>query len=262
MPRLAANITTMYQELPVAERCDAAARHGFQAVEFLSPYDFSPQEIIHWLETAGLKLLLININPGENGEAGTAALPGREAFFKQSFKQALDYASSLHAPMIHVLAGRETAEQPLSRTLFIEQIREAADLADRQGITLNLEPLNSKDVPGYLHSQSVATTDLLQAIGRDNVKMQFDFYHLQIMEGNLAASLSRYLPLISHVQFSSVPGRHEPQYGEVNVAHLLDYLDEIGYGGWVGCEYWPKAGTEAGLGWAAEYGIYPETQSR
>lgn len=262
MPRLAANITTMYQELPVAERFDAAARHGFQAVEFLSPYDFSPQEIIHWLETAGLKLLLINIHPGENGEAGTAALPGREAFFKQSFKQALDYASSLHAPMIHVLAGRETAEQPLSRTLFIEQIREAADLADRQGITLNLEPLNSKDVPGYLHSQSVATTDLLQAIGRDNVKMQFDFYHLQIMEGNLAASLSRYLPLISHVQFSSVPGRHEPQYGEVNVAHLLDYLDEIGYGGWVGCEYWPKAGTEAGLGWAAEYGIYPETQSR
>lgn len=262
MPRLAANITTMYQELPVAERCDAAARHGFQAVELLSPYDFSPQEIIHWLETAGLKLLLININPGENGETGTAALPGREAFFKQSFEQALDYASSLRVPMIHVLAGRATAEQPLSRTLFIEQIREAAYLADRQGITLNLEPLNSEDVPGYLHSQSVATTELLRAIGRDNVKMQFDFYHLQIMEGNLAASLSRHLPLISHVQFSSVPGRHEPQYGEVNVPHLLDYLDEIGYRGWVGCEYWPKAGTEAGLSWAAKYGILTRAQTR
>lgn len=260
MPRLAANITTMYQELPVAERCDAAARCGFKAVEFLSPYAFSPEEIHRWLRATGLELLLININPGENGETGTAALPGREVFFRESFEQALNYASSLSAPMIHVLAGRGTAEQQLSRALFIEQIRVAADLAAARGITLNLEPLNGQDVPGYLHSKSGATADLLQEIGRDNVRMQFDFYHLQIMEGNLAAGLSKHLPLISHVQFSSVPGRHEPQYGEVNVHHLLNHLDEIGYTGWVGCEYWPKSGTEAGLAWATDYGINPETR--
>lgn len=248
----------MFQELPVQERCEAAARCGFKAVEFLSPYPFQIEDISNWLKETGTRLILINIDPGDSGEVGTAALPGREDAFRQRFNQALDYAASLSVPMIHVLAGRPTDTQSISKPLFIENVRWAAEKAQKHDITLNLEPLNDQDVPGYLHSKSDETVSLMSAIDRTNVRLQFDFYHLQITEGNLGSALSKHLGDISHVQFSSVPGRHEPQYGEINVDHLFKHLDDLGYKGWVGCEYWPKENTGKGLAWAERYGITPE----
>ena len=255
MPRFAANLTTMFQELPFPDRFPAARDCGFTAVEILSPYRYDIREVTDWLSQSGLEAILINISPGEAGETGTAALPGREAFFQSSFRSALDYATGMGASMIHVLAGRETNDTPLSEALFIDNLRWAADLAAPEGVTLLLEPLNTTDVPGYLHTRSEHTAELIQKIDRNNIKMQFDFYHRQIMEGNLAAGLHRHLDIIGHVQFSSLPGRNEPQYGEVNVHLLADYLDELGYEGWIGCEYTAKAGTIEGLSWGERYGL-------
>ena len=237
------------------ERFAAARAAGFNAVEFLSPYDWPIAEIKAWLTQNKLQMILLNIATGDQGEVGTAAIPGRQAFFRESFEQALTYASALNVEMIHVLSGRASKNCTPDRQLFVENIRWAADAAAGSGVTLNLEPLNTQDVPGYLHSTSGETVELIKEIGRSNVKLQFDFYHLQIMQGNLAHSLEKHLEHISHVQFSSLPGRHEPEYGEINVAPLFRHLDKIGYHGWVGCEYWPRNDTQSGLGWAAEYGI-------
>lgn len=255
MPRFAANLTTMYQELPFPDRFVAARDCGFTAVEILSPYQYNISEVSDWLVQSGLEAILINIPPGDAGEAGTAAVPGRQAFFQSSFQRALDYATGMGASMIHVLAGRRTDETPLSEGLFVDNLRWAADLAALKGVTLLLEPLNTQDVPGYLHTRTDHTAELIHTLDRDNIKMQFDFYHMQIMEGNLAAGLCRHLDIIGHVQFSSLPGRNEPQYGEVNIHLLADYLDELGYAGWIGCEYAAKAGTIEGLGWGKRYGL-------
>ena len=255
MPRFAANLTTMYQELPFADRFVAARDCGFTAVEILSPYQYDIREVSDWLVQSGLEAILINIPPGEAGEVGTAAVPGRQAFFQSSFQQALNYATGIGAPMIHVLAGRASEEVPLSEDLFVDNLRWAADLAAAKGIQLLLEPLNTQDVPGYLHTRTDHTAELIHTLNRENIKMQFDFYHMQIMEGNLAAGLKRHLDIIGHVQFSSLPGRHEPQYGEVNVHLLADYLDELGYAGWIGCEYVAKGDTTEGLSWGERYNL-------
>ncbi len=255
MPRFAANLTTMFQELPFTDRFAAARACGFTAVEILSPYQHDISEIAGWLSQSGLEAILINISPGEAGETGTAAVPGREAFFQASFQSALDYATGMGASMIHVLAGRETENAPLSEDMFVDNLRWAADLAAPRGVRLLLEPLNTQDVPGYLHTRSDHTAELIKKLDRDNIKMQFDFYHMQIMEGNLAAALRRHLDIVGHVQFSSLPGRNEPQYGEVNMHLLASYLDELGYEGWIGCEYAAKAGTIEGLSWGERYGL-------
>lgn len=255
MPRFAANLTTMFQELPFTDRFAAARACGFTAVEILSPYQHDISEIAGWLSQSGLEAILINISPGEAGETGTAAVPGREAFFQASFQSALDYATGMGASMIHVLAGRETENAPLSEDMFVDNLRWAADLAAPRGVRLLLEPLNTRDVPGYLHTRSDHTAELIKKLDRDNIKMQFDFYHMQIMEGNLAAALRRHLDIVGHVQFSSLPGRNEPQYGEVNMHLLASYLDELGYEGWIGCEYAAKAGTIEGLSWGERYGL-------
>lgn len=255
MPRFAANLTTMFQELPFADRFMAARGCGFTAVEILSPYQYGISEVSDWLVQSGLEALLINIPPGGAGEVGTAAVPGRQAFFQSSFQSALNYATGMGASMIHVLAGRATDETPLSEGLFVDNLQWAADLAATKGIALLLEPLNTQDVPGYLHTRTDHTAELIHKVDRDNIKMQFDFYHMQIMEGNLASGLKRHLDIIGHVQFSSLPGRHEPQYGEVNVHLLADYLDELGYGGWIGCEYVAKGDTAEGLSWGERYNL-------
>jgi hydroxypyruvate isomerase len=258
MPKFAANLTTMFREVDFRDRFNLAHQCGFEVVEILNPYDLSIDELRKLLDASSLQMILLNISPGEAGEAGTAALPGRETFFRASFEQSLHYASELGAGMIHVLAGRDTKTQAVSKDLFLENIRWAADLAAAKNINLLLEPLNSQDVPNYLHSTSDQTVTLIDQIDRQNVKLQFDFYHLQIMEGNLAAGLKRHFDHIGHVQFSSVPGRHEPQYGEVNVSFLANYLDEIGYTGYIGCEYTAKDNTLPGLTWASDYGITGE----
>jgi hydroxypyruvate isomerase len=254
MPRFAANVSTMYQELELPERFPAAAAAGFTAVEFLQPYDWSISQIRSWLEQNSLEMILLNTSPGNpaNHEVGLAAVKGEEARFRRLFEQALEYAVGLKTGMIHLLAGRG---EHLSEATFVENVRWAASLAASRNVTLLLEPLNQQDVPGYLHSTSDETAALIDTIGCDNVKMQFDFYHLQIMEGNLAKGIKKHLKKIGHIQFSSVPGRHEPQYGEVNLPFLFDFCDEIGYTGWVGCEYSAKTNTPDGLIWAIPYGI-------
>lgn len=255
MPKFAANLTTMFRELPFPERFSAAKACGFDSVEILSPYEYDTRTLKAWLNEQQLRLLLINISPGGEGETGIAALPGREQDFQQTFEQALDYAIALEAAMIHVLAGRSEGNTVASTQTFVENLQWAAPKAATAGIRLMLEPLNSVDVPGYLHSHLSKTRELIEQVGHDNIQLQFDFYHQQIMEGNLAGNLKANLDIIGHVQFSSVPGRHEPQYGEVNVPFLCDYLDELGYAGYIGCEYSAKTDTREGLSWAHAYGI-------
>ena len=261
MPRFAANLTTMYPEFEVPRRFEEAAADGFRAVEFLFPYNFPIADISNWLQASDLKLILINTPLGDiaAGERGLGALPGREADFRKAFDLALSYASELGAGMIHVMAGNVPATHTPAdcEQVFIENLQHVAPLAQAAGITLLLEPLNTQDLPNYLHTSSNHACQIIERAGCDNIRLQFDFYHLQIMQGNLGAGLKRHLDTIGHIQFSSVPGRHEPQHGEVNAPFLFDLVDEVGYDGWIGCEYRPLTTTAEGLSWAADYGLGP-----
>jgi 2-dehydrotetronate isomerase len=259
MPKFAANLTTMYPEFEVPQRFVAAREAGFRAIEFLQPYAYDKADIGSWLNDNNLRMILLNTPMGDakNGERGLAALPGREEDFRGAFSLALDYAVTLSIPMIHVMAGVVPAGVPRQQceTIMVANLQQAADMAGEHNIRLQLEPLNGFDVPGYLHTTTPETIALLNAIGRTNVQLQYDFYHLQLTQGNLAAGVRDNLDIIGHIQFSSVPGRNEPQYGEVNLPFLLSLLDELGYDGYVGCEYRPKNSTAEGLVWAQGYDL-------
>lgn len=261
MPRFAANLTTMFTELEPSERFIAAHQAGFDAVEYLMPYGHQIDELEELLKAAQLEMILLNtsVGDGAKGECGFGAVPGREQDFHTIFDEALEYASALGVGMIHVLAGvvPDGVAPAACDEIFVKNLQSVAGDAAANGVTLLIEPLNTRDVPGYLHTDSDHARRIIDAVGRDNVRMQFDFYHLQIMEGDLYEGLKRHLDVIGHVQFSSVQGRHEPQYGEVNLPFLFEGLDEIGYKGWVGCEYRPKTSTIEGLTWALPYGIEP-----
>jgi hydroxypyruvate isomerase len=259
MPRFAANLSMMFQEFEPAERFGAARAAGFEAVEYLAPYRHPVADLRHWLSEARLQLILINSPSGnsEAGERGLAALPGREADFRDSFDLTLDYATALGVPMVHLMAGvvPEGADHSAYEATFVANLTHAAGLAKRHGVKVLLEALNTRDVPGYLHTTTAASRHLIEASRSDNAFVQYDLYHMQIMQGDLIAGLQRHLDLIRHIQFSSVPGRHEPQYGEVNLPFVFDAIDAGGYDGWIGCEYRPKAGTLEGLTWAKPYGL-------
>ena len=260
MPRFAANVSLMFNEHPPAERFAAAKHAGFEAVEYLHPYADSIATVRAWLDAAAIELILINteVGDGAKGERGLAAVPGRENDFRTHFDRAHEYATGLGAKMIHVMAGVVTGDRRAAIDTFVANLKTVAPIAAADGITLLLEPLNTRDVPGYLHTYCSETIDLIERIDAPNVKMQYDFYHRQVMEGGLQARLREHLANVGHIQFSSVPGRHEPQYGEVDLHFLFDVLDELDYAGWVGCEYTPKDGTLAGLTWAERYGIRSE----
>ena len=253
MPRFAANLTMLFTELPWLDRFDAAARAGFEAVELQFPYAFEARAIRDRLDASGLALVLHNLPAGDwaAGERGIACHPDRIEEFRAGVARGIEYAQALGVGQLNCLAGKAPAGVPdalLHRTL-VENLRYAAERLGSAGLRLLLEPINTFDIPGFYVSRTRQALDLLDEVGADNAYLQYDLYHAQRMEGELAATLQQQLARIGHVQLADNPGRHEPGSGEINYAFLFAHLDRIGYGGWVGCEYLPATTTEAGLGW-------------
>jgi 2-dehydrotetronate isomerase len=257
MPKFAANITTLFRELPLLERFAAAQTAGFPAVEVQSPYQHEAGILAEQLERADLALVLFNAPMGDvkAGERGFAALPGREADFAASIEIALRYARALHCTQIHIMAGNAAGARAAQEAVFVANLQRAADRAVEEGVTLLIEPLNARDNPGYFLCTTTEAIAALDRINRRNVALQFDLYHCQISEGDLAEHLKRLFGRYAHIQIANVPGRHEPDHGEINFPYLFDLMDTLGYGGWIGCEYFPRAGTFAGLGWGERWGI-------
>lgn len=257
MPRLAANLTMMYNEHPFLDRFQAAASDGFQGVEFLFPYDFAAADIRARLQDNGLTQALFNAPPGDwaAGERGIASLPGREDEFLRGLDQALGYAAQLGNRSLHVMAGliRPDQDRAAHRAVYVRNLARAASAAASAGITVVIEPINTRDIPGFFLNRQDEAQAICAEVGAANLKVQFDCYHCQIVEGDIAVKLERDMAGIGHIQIAGVPDRHEPNLGELNYPYLFDRIDALGYAGWVGCEYRPKAGTRAGLGWAQAY---------
>ena len=248
MPDLAASVSWMFNEVALLERFALAAAAGFRAVEIQAPYSEPAELLAERVQAAGVQVALINM------PVAVAAIPGEERGFREGLEKALAYAEALECRRIHCLAGR--TDDDAAESTFVENVRWAADKAAAQDVQIMLEPLNTVDNPGYFLTGSMQARRIIEQVGRENVGMQYDIYHMQIMEGRLADSIAAHLDLIGHIQISGVPGRHEPDdQQEINYPYLLSELDEMGYDGWVGCEYRPRAGTLAGLSWARPYGI-------
>ncbi len=261
MPKFAANLSFLFQEHDFLDRFEAARRAGFQAVEYLFPYGHEPAALAARLEDNGLAQALFNLSPGdwEAGERGITALPRREDDFRRSVDSALRYADALGCRQIHVMAAivpEGTDPGPYEDT-YVANLAHAADAFGREGIRALIEPLNTVDNPGYLLSTAGHARRVIETVGSRNLMLQYDFYHRQIMEGSLAAGFAEHRDIVAHIQVSGVPGRHEPDVGEINYPYLFDMLDEAGYEGWIGCEYRPRGGTAEGLGWLAPWGIGP-----
>jgi hydroxypyruvate isomerase len=253
MPRFAANLTMLWSEVPFLERFARAAEHGFTAVEFLFPYAFEPAQIRRALDAASLDLVLHNLPAGnwDVGERGIACHPARIREFQEGVAQALEYARALGVKQLNCLAGKAPAGVPEAgvRQTLVKNLRHASEILKKDGIRLLVEPINTYDIPGFYLNRTAQAVSILDEVGSDNLFIQYDIYHAQRMEGELAATLQRHLARIGHVQIADNPGRNEPGSGEINYAFLFRHLDRIGYQGWVGCEYKPLAGTEAGLVW-------------
>lgn len=249
MPRFAANLSMLFPELPFLDRFGAAARAGFDAVEFLFPYDHTPEAIADRLAAHHLTQALFNLPPGDwaAGERGMASLPGREAEFRDGVKTGLTYAKATGCRRFHMMAGLANPADPAAVTRYCEALRhlcgEAGDLQ------VMIEPINPRDMPGYFLNSFDLAADLIADLDLPNLKLQFDIYHRQIIHGDVLTALRELMPIIGHVQIASVPARHEPGTGELNDHLLLTELDALGYSGFVGCEYRPAGDTIAGLGW-------------
>lgn len=251
--KFAANISTMFVEFEYLERYAAAAKAGFKMIECQFPYDYPPNVHRELLETHQLELLLLNSPPGdfENGERGFAALPGREHDFRESVQQALEYAAILNCPKLHVMAGVPGNNSPVERQVevYLGNIRYAAEEAADQNLTILIEPINKFDIPGYFLQTPEQAITYLEAIDLPNIRLQFDIYHSQKMVGNLEYHLRKYFHAIDHIQVSGLPDRNEPDQGEINYPYIFTLLEELGYQGWLGCEYTPRGDTFEGLGW-------------
>src|SRR5450830_1202256 len=259
MTKLAANLTMLFTELPFLERFRAAAQANFKAVEFLFPYAFEPAQIAEQLRKNELELVLHNLPAGNwaGGERGIACHPDRVNEFQEGVQLALRYAKELGVKQLNCLVGitPAAADPEKIKKVLTENLKFAADKLKAEGIRLLIEPINTFDIPGfYLHGTKQALK-LIEATGSDNLFVQYDIYHMQRMEGELAATIKANLPMIKHIQLADNPGRFEPGTGEINYRYLFKMLDEIGYDGWIGCEYKPKAGTVEGLGWRADHQI-------
>lgn len=257
MTKLCANLTMLYNECDFLDRFGAAAEDGFKGVEYLFPYAFQAQDISARLKDHGLIQVLHNLPAGnwDQGERGIAVLPDRVAEFRDGVEQAIEYASVLGCKRINCLAGitPDGVEPEKVRDVFLENISFAASKLKSAGIALLIEAINTRDIPGFFLNRTRQTADLIAATGHDNIFVQYDIYHMQIMEGDIAPTIQQYLPAIKHIQLADNPGRHEPGTGEINYPFLFDYIDGLGYSGWIGCEYKPATTTKEGLDWAKKY---------
>ena len=253
MPRLAANLSLLFTELPPLERPAAAAACGFAGVEWQFPYDVDVGALADALAAAGVEPVLLTTPRGPGGEPGLAGVVGRSEEFRDAVVRAVALAVRLRCPRIHLMAG--LAEGPTAAATYVENLRWAADRLGEVGLVGCIEPLNRRDFPGYLLAGSRQALEVISAVGRENLRLQFDTYHLQILEGDLTMTLREARAHLGHVQVAGVPDRHEPDRGEVDHGVLRAALERLGWDGWVGCEYRPAAGTVAGLGWAARYGV-------
>ncbi len=273
MPQFAANLTMMYPELPFLDRFEAAAKDGFKAVEFLFPYAYTPEELAARLKANNLQQVLFNAPPGgldpasidqawNSNTRGTASLPGREKEFQQGVEMALRYAEALHCPRIHVMAGLLGVghTHASNHATYVNNLKWAAALAAKQGLDVLIEPINTRDIPGFYLNRQDQAHSIIEEVGAPNLKVQMDLYHCQIVEGDVAMKIRKYLPTgrVGHFQIAGVPERHEPDIGEINYPYLFNVIDEVSmacnWQGWVGCEYKPKlggqpGGTSAGLVW-------------
>jgi hydroxypyruvate isomerase len=257
MPKFSANLTMLFTERPFLDRFEAAARAGFRAVEYVGPYDFPAAEIAARLEANGLTQALFNLPAGDwaTGERGLACLPDRVAEFRAGVDTAIKYADALQCRMVNCLAGipaRGTTASEARRTL-IDNFRYAARRLESAGVLMVVEPINPFDMPGFFLNDSASTLEAIDEAGDANIKLQYDVYHMQRMEGELALTIERHLARIGHIQIAGNPGRHEPDIGEINYPFLLERIDALGYDGWVGAEYRPSGRTENGLNWLRPY---------
>jgi hydroxypyruvate isomerase len=256
MPKYSANLSMLFTEHDFLDRFDAAAGAGFKAVEYIAPYDHAPEVVAARLNKNGLEQALFNLPPGDwgKGERGIAVLPDRVEEFRRGVDTAIAYAEALGCGQVNCLAGiaPNGANASTLRETFVKNLRYASEKLEKSGIRLLIEPINTLDIPGFFLNTSSQGLAIIEEVGSANLFLQYDIYHMQIMEGDLARTIERNLGRIAHIQLADNPGRHEPGTGEINYPFLYEHLDRIGYAGWVGAEYKPKAGTEAGLGWFRE----------
>ena len=253
MPRFAANLSLLFNELPFMERFAAARAAGFEAVEYLFPYAFDKSELAQALKVNGLKQVLHNLPPGnwDAGERGIACHPDRVDEFRVGVDRAMEYGTTLGCPQLNCLAGKlpSGVSREQAHATLVANLRFAAGKLKAAGLRLLTEPINTYDIPGFFLNYTAQANALIDEVGSDNLYIQYDIYHAQRMEGELAATMQKYLPRIAHMQLADNTGRNEPGTGEINYAFLFHHLDAIGYSGWIGCEYKPKTTTIAGLGW-------------
>jgi hydroxypyruvate isomerase len=259
MPRFCANLGFLFAEVPFLDRFEAAARAGFRGVEYASPYDHPAAELRTRLAANGLAQVLINSPAGNRaaGERGMACLPGREAAFRDGLTQALDYAVALDCKLVHVMAGVPPADvaPDTAAALYATNLAWSAEKAKAAGVKLVIEPLNPRDAPGYVLRTQEQGAAIVKAIGRDRLGLQFDIYPCQTAQGDVTRRLEALMPFIDHMQLADVPGRHEPGTGEIGWDYVFPRIDELGYKGWIGCEYNPSGDTVAGLAWRQRYGV-------
>ncbi len=256
MPKFAANLTMLFTELPFLDRFAAAAAAGFSAVEFLFPYDFDKSALADALQANRLELVLHNLPAGDwtAGERGIACDPTRISEFRDGVGRAIGYATALRCPRLNCLAGIVAAtDGAVARRTLIDNLHHAADALEDAGIAMVLEPVNTRNVPGFFVNRTQQALEILDEVGSDNLELQFDIYHAQVMDGDLATTIENYLDRIGHLQVADNPGRHEPGTGEINYPYLFDRIDALGYDGWIGCEYKPRGTTQSGLDWLAPY---------
>jgi len=258
LPRLCANLKWLFTEKPFLERFDAAARAGFTAVEYASPYEFSAADLRVRLSACSLKQVLLNTpagDPADGGGSGLACVPGRQAKFRDGFKRAIEYADALDCRLVHVMAGIQPADASYeaAAAVFAANLFWAAETVAGSGVKLVLESINQRDVPGFFLRTQEQGAALVEAIGPDRLGLQFDIYHCQVAQGDLTRRMEKLMPVIAHIQLADAPGRNEPGTGEIAWDYVFNRIDELNYRGWVGCEYRPLGETTAGLDWRKRY---------